>query len=304
MEFVIETYNQYGLKENKYNICPICSHTRSPKNQKVKCLKCDWVKGLAKCFHCGNLLQLHTYKGNKQTPPIYNPIPKPKKRKKVLGSRHSIESFNDMFFKDFWKDNFTQFLENYFDKEDILRANLDLFIFKTNDFYNNSICYPYINEKEEITAIKVMAYDSSGKRRRTPGGRALINWMHSIKKIWQWENDICLFGLHQIKFRPEKVVHIVESEKTAYVMTIVKPEFIWLASGGLTMLNERKLKPLKNYKIVLHPDKGKAFEQWSQYAEQWSQYDLIVSRITEDNPEIPQNGDLADYFLQEKFQTI
>jgi len=301
MTFEIETYNQYGLKKDKRTICPICSHTRSPKNQKQLCMKNDGEKGLGKCFNCDSLVQLHTYKGNSNKLPFYAPIIKPKKREKIEGSFHSLEDFDKMMFKDFWKDNFTKYLENYFQKDQILKANLDLFIFNTNDYYKGSICYPYITPDQKVTAIKVMAYDSEGRRIRNNEGRAKINWMHSIKKIKNWQNDICLFGLHQIKFRNEKIVHIVESEKTAYVMTIVKPEFIWLASGGLKMLNERKLEPLNNYKIVLHPDKGDAFKVWSQYAEQWKHKNIIVSRITEDNPEIEDKGDLADYYLQEKF---
>lgn len=298
MAFEIETYNQYALRETKYNLCPICSHTRTPKNQKKKCLVCDWEKGLGKCFHCGNLVQLHSFKGSTRRQYFIKPLPK--KVKHPEGSYHSLEAFDEMVFKYKEFDNFTNILKCYFDKQSIYKANTDLLIFSTNDYYKNSICYPYITPDEKVTAIKVMAYDDEGKRIRNDEGQARINWMHSLLKIENWQNDICLFGLHQIKFRPEKVVHIVESEKTAYVMTIAKPDFIWLASGGLTMLNERKLKPLLNYKIVFHPDKGKAFEQWSQFAEQWSQYDIIVSRITEDNPEIPENGDLADYYLQNK----
>jgi hypothetical protein len=30
------------------------------------------------------------------------------------------------------------------------------------------------------------------------------------------------------------------------------------------MLDKEKLKPLKNLKIILHPDKGKAFLKWRQ----------------------------------------
>lgn len=299
--FEIETFNQYGLKETKYTICPICSPERSPKNQKLKCLKCDWQKGLGHCYHCGNLVQLHTYKGKseKKRPVYHLPVSKPKIRKE--GTFHSLEFLDEMIFKTDEKDNFSKYLEGFFDEDRIFNAINKLFIFNTNDYYKNSICYPYISPDEKITAIKVMAYDSIGKRIRNNEGRAMINWMHSLLKIEDWVNDICLFGLHQIKERKEKAVHIVESEKTAYVMTIVKPDFIWLASGGLTMINKEKLKPLKYHKIVLHPDKGKAFEQWNQYANEWKEYDIKVSRITEDNPEIPDKGDLADYYLQDKF---
>jgi hypothetical protein len=63
------------------------------------------------------------------------------------------------------------------------------------------------------------------------------------------------------------------------------------------MLNKEKLMPLKSYKIVLHPDKGSAFVIWSNFVKELKCFDIIVSRITEDNPYIPDKGDLADYYL-------
>jgi twinkle protein len=62
--FEIEINNQYNLPENaKYSTCPLCSHTRKKSTQ--KCLQLFWDTGLAKCSHCGELLQLHTYKKQK-----------------------------------------------------------------------------------------------------------------------------------------------------------------------------------------------------------------------------------------------
>jgi len=59
--FTIDTYNQYSLPENvKYSTCPICSADR--KKSKEKCLMLDWTRGLGTCQHCGEVLQLHTYK--------------------------------------------------------------------------------------------------------------------------------------------------------------------------------------------------------------------------------------------------
>jgi hypothetical protein len=300
MNFEIETYNQYGLDENKkYNLCPICSHTRSRKNQKQRCLMTNWERGLATCQHCGKVLQLHSFKGVKKDFIYY--VPEPKKPE-LEGSFHSMEFLDKVTFMHHDESNFSKFLEGYFSRKQIFDAEQKLMIFSTNDYYQNSICYPYINEKEKITGIKVMAYDENGNRRRNKDEKGIVNWMHSIYKIENWINDFCLFGLHQIIERNEKSVHIVESEKTAFIMTIVKPEFIWLASGGLTMLNKDKLKPLKDLKIILHPDKGKAFKVWNQYENDWNEFDIKVSRITEDNPSIFDNGDLADYYLQEQFK--
>ena len=62
--FRIDKYNQYDLPDNvKQSICPLCSADRKKKTE--KCLMLDWSRGLATCQHCGEVLQLHTYKKRK-----------------------------------------------------------------------------------------------------------------------------------------------------------------------------------------------------------------------------------------------
>ncbi|GEC80200.1 DUF6371 domain-containing protein [Flavobacterium aquatile] len=295
MDTFIETYNIYNLNVNqKYSTCPICSSKRSIKNQKQKCLIVNWDKGFATCQHCRIVIQIH---GAKRAHNFFNSF---RYKEDIPGSRHSIEFFNEVVFK-FKNDtnNFSNFLESYFTREKIFEAERKLLIFSSSDFYTKSIAFPYINEKEQITGIKLMPYNSQGKRIKNKDGNGVVNWIHSLYKIKDWNNDFCLFGLHQIIERSDKSVHIVESEKTAFVMTIVKPEFIWLATGGLMMLNRKKLLPLKNYRIVLHPDKGNAFNIWSGLAKEFPELNIIVSRITEDNPFIDDKGDLADYYLKQ-----
>lgn len=69
--FTIEKYNVHGFSENtKSSTCPICSHTR--KKTEDKCMSLHWDTGLGVCHHCGEVLQLHTFK-KKDTPiKIYN----------------------------------------------------------------------------------------------------------------------------------------------------------------------------------------------------------------------------------------
>ena len=60
--FLIDKFNKYGLEEGKkQGICPLCSHTRKPKNQKAKCSSYDWERGLGTCHNCNTTFQLHTY---------------------------------------------------------------------------------------------------------------------------------------------------------------------------------------------------------------------------------------------------
>jgi len=60
--FMIDTFNHYSLESGKtQGICPLCSHDRKPKNQKLKCASYDWERGLGTCHNCNSTFQLHTY---------------------------------------------------------------------------------------------------------------------------------------------------------------------------------------------------------------------------------------------------
>ena len=75
--FLIDQFNQYSLKPGStQGICPLCSHTRQPKNQKLQCASYDWERGLGTCHNCDTSFQLHTYqrKGN-ATREYVKPIP-------------------------------------------------------------------------------------------------------------------------------------------------------------------------------------------------------------------------------------
>ena len=64
--FKILQFNQYNLPEQKRTYtCPLCSENRKKKTD--KCLQLFWDTGMAKCHHCGEVIQLHTYqKKNKE----------------------------------------------------------------------------------------------------------------------------------------------------------------------------------------------------------------------------------------------
>jgi len=70
--FLIDKYNQYGLKEKAtQGICPLCSHTRKPKNQKLQCASYDWERGLGTCHNCDTTFQLHTYQRKGASEKVY-----------------------------------------------------------------------------------------------------------------------------------------------------------------------------------------------------------------------------------------
>ena len=70
--FVIDKFNQHSLKEGAtQGICPLCSHTRKPKNQKAQCASYDWERGLGTCHNCNTTFQLHTYQRKGSSERVY-----------------------------------------------------------------------------------------------------------------------------------------------------------------------------------------------------------------------------------------
>ena len=70
--FLIDKYNQYGLKDGAaQGTCPLCSHTRKPKNQKLQCASYDWERGLGTCHNCDTTFQLHTYQRKGASEKVY-----------------------------------------------------------------------------------------------------------------------------------------------------------------------------------------------------------------------------------------
>ena len=70
--FLIDKFNQYNLKEKAtQGVCPLCSHTRKPKNQKAQCASYDWERGLGTCHNCNTTFQLHTYQRKGSSERVY-----------------------------------------------------------------------------------------------------------------------------------------------------------------------------------------------------------------------------------------
>lgn len=115
----------------------------------------------------------------------------------------------------------------------------------------------------------------------------------------------CLFGLHLLGVAGGEVA-VVESEKTAVIMSEVYPRYIWMAAGGLSMLTMEKLLPLRDHHVILFPDtdpEGKAFTRWRQVAIKASRHTLFpvyVSPLLEQHATPEQKAakiDLVDYLF-------
>lgn len=211
-------------------------------------------------------------------------------------SFHCLELLNTMYFANPTNDYLTEFLKTKFTKDEVFKAMQNYFITGTNHFWNNATVFWQINHKEQIQGAKIMLYNKiNGKRTKEPYNH--INWLHKAINEPNFNLCQCLFGLHRINEDYQKTIAIVESEKTAIVMSIFLPDFIWLATGSKGNFKFETLEPIKKRNVIAFPDKGE-YNNWLNKATELNAlgFKISVSEILEQTNF--ENGfDLADYYL-------
>ena len=215
----------------------------------------------------------------------------------VKPSFHSLELLNELYFEKSQIDNLTEFLKSKFSKDEVFNAMQNYFITGTNHFWNNATVFWQINNKEQIQCAKLMLYDRfTGKRIKEPYNH--INWLHKATKEPDFKLCQCLFGLHRITDDYQKTIAIVESEKTAIIMSIFLPEFIWLATGSKGNFKSELLEPLKKRNVIAFPDKGE-YNNWLHKANELNgnNFKIAVSDLVE-KTNFENGFDLADYYFE------
>ena len=215
----------------------------------------------------------------------------------VKPSYHSLELLVIMYLENPKNNNLTEFLKSKFTSDEVFNAMQNYFITGTNHFWNNATLFWQINDKSLIQGAKIMLYDKfTGKRIKEPYNN--INWLHKAIKEPDFNLYQCLFGLHRINEDYQKTIAVVESEKTAIVMSIFLPEFIWLATGSKGNFKFQLLEPLKKRNVIAFPDKGE-YNSWLNTATELNAFGfkIGVSDLIENT--LSENGfDLADYYLK------
>lgn len=170
----------------------------------------------------------------------------------------------------------------------------------------NKTVFWQIDKNQKIRTGKLISYNAAtGKRIKSTNPsyiHAELKWLGKLSDNFNLEQ--CLFGEHLLKNDRNKIVAIVEAEKTAVIASILFPDMIWLAAGAKSYLKVEKLEKVGNRNIILYPD-GDAFEDWSKIAEKANLQGLNVkvSTLIETNgseTEKKDGDDLADYLVRQQ----
>lgn len=177
---------------------------------------------------------------------------------------------------------FTYMLKRF--PPDAVKSTFQRYMVGSSRKWERSTVFYQFDKYKHCRTGKIMQYNpNTGKRIKEPYSR--IAWLHT--GIENYNLKQCLFGEHLVRMNESTPLAIVESEKTALIMATLEPQYIWLATGGLSNLNKNKVSGLGFRKIVLFPDSGCA-DKWSEKVKDTDVhvcYDLEI---------FPIGSDLAD----------
>ncbi len=208
---------------------------------------------------------------------------------------------------------FVSYLHSLF-ADDITNDLIQRFKIGTSKRWEGATVFWQVDKLGNIRQAKVMLYNpNTGKRVKEdqPPEQGRNKIFFAGKQILKSQGIAepnlkqCLFGEHQLPLEPNKSVAIVESEKTAILMSVLLPEYIWLATGGKNGCRWTELsvfKSLEGRNVVLFPDLG-CYDDWSEKAELLKRigFKISVSQFLEDqaNQNDKLNGfDLVDYLIK------
>lgn len=222
--------------------------------------------------------------------------------KESLPSYHSLEIMRKTL-KNYEGNNFVKFCKFLFPGKDVERSARNYGIGSSNYYGGNSTIFWQRDRFGNIRAGKIMKYDSlTGKRLQNSSLFTNATWVHKVMKEHCYNLKQCLFGLHLLAGN-KKPIAIVESEKTAFIMSLIDDTRLWLATGGKSNFKYDILKCLKGLQIKAYPDNGE-FEIWKSKANALEKkgINIKVSRRLE-KAENPNGWDLADEFIRKLHST-
>jgi hypothetical protein len=287
-------------------------YTLDPSSKKYRCKQCNKIT-LVKFIdtETGETISDNFGRCDRQTKCGFFEIPKTEIRNKIeyKYTKPAPVSYHDYSLvsecgKNYDRNNFIQFVKSLFGV-DATKEVIQKYLIGTSKYWNGANVFWQIDNNQKVRHGKIMLYNSeTGKRQKNKSGKAYISSVRSVLKLKDFNLKQCLFGLHLINETESKSLAIVESEKTAILMSVFKPQYVWLATGSKNGFKYEYLKPLRNYKIIGFPDKSE-YKDWQNKAIELNNlgFNISISQYLE-TTNYKEGTDLADVLINENLYKI
>ena len=146
-----------------------------------------------------------------------------------------------------------------------------------------------IDQTGDPRAAKIINYKRDGHREGYP------NWHHTLVLETECQLKQTFFGAHLIP-NYDLPIAVAEGAKAAVIMSLIRPEYIWISAESKGGLNKKKCDSIAEYDVTLFPDAG-CYELWK------SKGDLYGFKTTKEVELLMQKGyiddgdDITDYYL-------
>jgi hypothetical protein len=225
--------------------------------------------------------------------------------------------------------NFIEGLELRFGEDRVKRV-IDLYKLgrfeDSHDGQSSAVVFPYFYTASHLCTAKLMWFDNY-QHRIKEGKKAYPKFLHNLyyrddrgilhdynnydtdddmnDVVVPFKLKMCLFGHQQIIDDKSKTICLVESEKTAVIMSLVMPEFIWVASGGKTLIQDYKFLFFTGRKCLVFPDLSEddnVYKYWSEKLTYYNRkygYDFEILDYYSDF--LNNNSERIKYFKVKKY---
>ena len=125
--------------------------------------------------------------------------------------------------------------------------------------------FPNLDQEGRCVGGAVIPYLPNGHRDKSKGASNIHAELKRKDKTHPTQADQVLFGSHLLRLYPSASVGIVESQKSAVILSVIYPNLIWLATAGMTNFNARLLAPIYDRNVIAYPDVN-GVQVWTQRA--------------------------------------
>lgn len=203
------------------------------------------------------------------------------------------------------KNNLYMYAAARYGRELVDQAFGNYYIGTSHEPWANGTTFWYINSNGIIVNGKTMLYNPvDGHRVKSP--KSCIVYKHSTADGYQTD---CLFGEHLLhNYKSDAPVFVVESEKTAVLMSMYVPDRIWLATAGCGNLTKKRCQALFGLTVVVFPD-AQHYDDWEKKAYELKGYcksitvsDYILDKATDEQYE--SDADIFDLFEDVSVESV
>jgi len=136
------------------------------------------------------------------------------------------------------------------------------------------VIFWYIDKDDVVRMGKVMTYSADGHRDKSVTPLSIPKELSRCGKLQaDYVIKQTLFGEHLLRHpaNADKVIGIVESEKSAVICSLCFPNVLWMATGSKVNLQDERMSAVKEQKVILFPDTdtdGQTYSQWRKRADE------------------------------------